>query len=72
MPEYSDFGLRDSNTNPLIFEISINANLANCATVLSVLLVYVHKDVHLQVAVVVMAVWGIFNNTNGLYLKVNT
>ena len=26
----------------------------------------------LQVAVFVKAVWGIFNNTNGLYLPVNT
>ena len=30
------------------------------------------KVVHLQVVVVVKAVWSIFNNTNGLYLQVNT
>ena len=33
---------------------------------------YVRKVAHLQVVVVVKAVWGIFNNTNGLYLQVNT
>ena len=33
----------------------------------------VHKVAHLQVVVVfVKAVWGIFNNTNGLYLEVDT
>ena len=33
---------------------------------------YVRKVAHLQVVVVAKAVWGIFNNTNGLYLQVNT
>ena len=34
---------------------------------------YVCKVAHLQVVVVVKAVWGIFNNTNtSLYLQVNT
>ena len=32
---------------------------------------YVRKVEHLQV-VAVKAVWGIFNNTNGFYLQVNT
>ena len=32
---------------------------------------YVRKVAHLQV-VVDKAVWGIFDNTNGLYLQVNT
>ena len=32
----------------------------------------VRKVAHLQVVVAVKAVWGIFNNTNGLYLQVNT
>ena len=31
-----------------------------------------HKVAHLQVVVDVKAVWGIFDNTNGLYLQVNT
>ena len=30
------------------------------------------KVAHLQVAVVVKAVWNIFNKSNGLYLQVNT
>ena len=34
---------------------------------------YVRKVAHLQVVVVVVkAVWGIFNNTKGLYLQVKT
>ena len=33
---------------------------------------YVRKVAHLQVVVVVKAVWGIFNDTNNLYLQVNT
>ena len=33
---------------------------------------YVLKVAHLQFVVVVKAVWGIFDNTNDLYLQVNT
>ena len=33
---------------------------------------YVRKVAHLQVVVVVKDVWGIFNNTDNLYLQVNT
>ena len=35
-------------------------------------MIYVCKVAHLQVVVVSKAVWGIFNNTTGLYLQVNT
>ena len=33
---------------------------------------YVRKVAHLQVTVVVKAVWGIFNNTNGFIYKLFT